>query len=185
MIVSTLRCHEATPCEEVGTFNVMMRRTTDELELRYIIDGNIARIRLTPVVGSGAQFELWRHTCFEVFIAIEGECAYYEFNFAPSRQWRAYTFRAYRDPDPQWLGSELSSPTIAVSANDRRLELHTRIVLPELSAIHSRSALRLGLSAIIESLDGTISYWALRHPAGKPDFHHTDAFAQRLAAPEC
>jgi hypothetical protein len=32
----------------------------------------------------------------------------------------------------------------------------------------------------VEDVDGILSYWALRHPAGKPDFHHTDAFALQL-----
>src|SRR3546814_10579152 len=35
----------------------------------------------------------------------------------------------------------------------------------------------LALSAVIEETDGTKSYWALRHPPGKPDFHHPDCFA--------
>lgn len=43
---------------------------------------------------------------------------------------------------------------------------------------------RMGLSAIIETNDGTKSYWALRHPPGKPDFHHRDCFALELAAPD-
>jgi hypothetical protein len=41
--------------------------------------------------------------------------------------------------------------------------------------------LRLGLSAVIEENDGTISYWALKHLPGKPDFHHPDSFALELA----
>ena len=43
--------------------------------------------------------------------------------------------------------------------------------------------LRLGLSAIVEDAAGTLSYWALRHPPGKPDFHHTDAFALQMRNP--
>ena len=35
----------------------------------------------------------------------------------------------------------------------------------------------LGLSAILEEEDGTISYWALAHPPGRPDFHHPDCLA--------
>ena len=35
----------------------------------------------------------------------------------------------------------------------------------------------IGLSAIIEEEDGTISYWALAHPPGRPDFHHPDCLA--------
>jgi len=37
------------------------------------------------------------------------------------------------------------------------------------------------LSAVIEATDGSLSYWALEHPADKPDFHHPDSFALELA----
>jgi len=42
----------------------------------------------------------------------------------------------------------------------------------------------LGLSAVIESADGRLSYWALRHPAPRPDFHQRAGWAARLPAPE-
>jgi len=42
--------------------------------------------------------------------------------------------------------------------------------LPELDAA------RVALASVIEAGDGTLSYWALRHPPGKPDFHHPDGF---------
>jgi hypothetical protein len=42
----------------------------------------------------------------------------------------------------------------------------------------------VGLSAVIEEVDGSKSYWALRHPPGQPDFHHRDCFALRLEAPD-
>ena len=41
---------------------------------------------------------------------------------------------------------------------------------------------KLALAAVIEEVDGTKSYWALRHPPGKPDFHHPDCFALTLEA---
>lgn len=40
---------------------------------------------------------------------------------------------------------------------------------------------RLGLSAVIEEKGGALSYWALRHAPGRPDFHHPRAFVRRLA----
>jgi hypothetical protein len=33
------------------------------------------------------------------------------------------------------------------------------------------------LTAVVEDAHGRRSYWALRHPAGGPDFHHRDGFA--------
>ena len=39
----------------------------------------------------------------------------------------------------------------------------------------------VGLSAVLEEKDGAKSYRALAHQGEKPDFHHADCFAARLA----
>jgi hypothetical protein len=49
------------------------------------------------------------------------------------------------------------------------------------ASIAAKGRLRIGLSAVIEGKDGALSYWALRHAPGKPDFHHRRAFALELA----
>ena len=99
---------------------------------------------------------------------------YRECNFSPSGEWAVYDFRGYRDGGG--LENELA-PGIDVHKTMDRLELAAEIgqdLLP-----HGRP-LRLGLSAVVEETGGILSYWALRHPPGKPDFHHTDAFALQL-----
>jgi hypothetical protein len=62
------------------------------LLLRYIVSGEIAALALPAVAAPTRADELWRHTCFEVFIQSGPGEAYYEFNFAPSAQWAAYRF---------------------------------------------------------------------------------------------
>ncbi len=54
------------------------------------------------------------------------------------------------------------------------------IDISDLSALRDCHALRLALSAVIEETDGRLSYWALAHPAAKPDFHHAEAFVLSL-----
>ena len=71
-------------------------------------------------------------------------------------------------------------PGIVVRRIGDRLELDAKISPDFLPPGRS---LRLGLSAVLEDADGVLSYWALRHPPGKPDFHHTDAFATQLVLP--
>jgi hypothetical protein len=44
--------------------------------------------------------------------------------------------------------------------------------------------LQLALSAVVEDEQGLLSYWALKHPPGRPDFHHPDAFALELERPD-
>jgi hypothetical protein len=39
---------------------------------------------------------------------------------------------------------------------------------------------QLALAAVIEDGNGRLSYWALGHPQGKPDFHHPDGFTLEL-----
>jgi hypothetical protein len=38
----------------------------------------------------------------------------------------------------------------------------------------------LGLSVIVEDIDGNRSFWALAHPPGAPDFHHAACFTAQV-----
>jgi hypothetical protein len=181
--LAQLRRHPASVFDEVRAIYVHVRRTNAELGLSFRIYGNLSRICLPPSASLSDSAELWRHTCFQLFIAIESRTAYHEFNFAPSRRWRVYAFRDYRDRDWLRCQNDFPSPIIRVSTNEVGLEYDVGIVLERLSELHSASPLRLGLSAIIEPRSGPLSYWALHHPAGRPDFHHPDAFALRLPPP--
>jgi len=173
-----LRCHPATRAETVRAIQVLVRRSASaELQMTYRVDGDISRIRLSS---PGIATQLWRHTCFEAFIAVEGQPAYHEFNFAPSGEWAVYGFRGYRNGGP--LSNEMMRPHIAVRSTGSRLELDALVRLDLLSAIHGRASLRIGLSAVIEASDG-LSYWALCHPVDKPDFHDANGFALLLEPP--
>ncbi len=148
--------------------------------MTFRLDGDIPRIRISPPGVPRMATQLWRRTCFEAFIAVEGQPAYHEFNFAPSAEWAVYAFRGYRNGGP--LANEMMRPHIAVRSTGSRLELDAVVRLDGLSAVHPRACLRVGLSAVIEASDG-LSYWALRHRADKPDFHDADGFALLLEPP--
>ena len=55
--------------------------------------------------------------------------------------------------------------------------------VPATALPRSPAVLSLDLCAVIEELDGHLSYWALHHPAAHADFHHRDGRTLRLAAP--
>ncbi len=117
-----------------------------------------------------------------MFIAVKGEPRYYEFNFSPSGEWAAYAFRGYRDGGP--IEDDDLHPEIVVRSAANSFELEALVRLGRLQAIKPQMPLWMGLSAVIEENDGTLSYWALKHPSGKPDFHHPDSFALELALPD-
>ena len=182
-----LRCHPSTRTDAVRAIQVAVRRSSAELKLTFRLDGDIPRISISPPSTPRFARDLWQHTCFEAFIAINGQdgqagqsAAYHEFNFAPSGEWAVYAFRAYRDGDP--VVDEILHPNIAIRSSPSRLELDAMVPLDRLSAIHARALLRIGLSAVIETSDG-LSYWALRHPNDKPDFHSADGFTLLLEPP--
>ena len=176
-----LRCYPPTRPETVRAIEVLVRRSASaELRMTFRLDGDISRIRVSPPGVPRIATQLWRHTCFEAFIAVEGQPAYHEFNFAPSGEWAVYAFCGYRNGGP--LANEMMRPQIAVRSTGSRLELDTLVRLDSLSAIHPNASLRIGLSAVIEASD-RLSYWALRHPADKPDFHDADGFALLLEPP--
>jgi hypothetical protein len=149
--------------------------------MTYCLNGDIPEIWIPSASAPRKGTQLWRHTCFEAFIAVEGQSAYHEFNFAPSGEWAVYAFLGYRNRGPD-VG-EIIPPWIAVRSTQGRLELDTLVRLDGLSTIHRRAPLRLGLSAVIEANDG-LSYWALRHPTDKPDFHNADGFALMIEPPD-
>ncbi len=167
--------HPESPSHPVERIEVVIVRSlAGGLSLTYRVAGNINGL-LIPAPQTAARADgLWRHACLEAFVDV-GNGAYREFNFSPSGLWQAYEFSAYRAgglmtsaADPR-ITSQLGPRTLSVSA-----KLHADDLPP------ASAALRLGLSAVIEAADGTISYWALRHAPGKPDFHHPDTFALEL-----
>ncbi|HVN89801.1 MAG TPA: DOMON-like domain-containing protein [Candidatus Binataceae bacterium] len=176
-----LRCHPTTPTLIVRRIRVSVLRPTEgELHLAYRLDGDISRIRIPPLSVPRIGKELWRHTCFEAFIKAEGQAAYHEFNFAPSREWTVYALSGYRNGGP--LTDTSMEPHIAMRSTEDCLELKATIRLERLSQLYTVSVLEVGLSAVIETTEG-MSYWALCHPGAKPDFHHSDSFALQLPRP--
>jgi hypothetical protein len=144
------------------------------LTVTYVLSGNIGRLRVPPAKRPGRAHALWQHTCFEAFIAANASPPYYEFNFSPSGEWAAYSFRAYRDGTA--VENDNLEPRIALRRQADTLQLNADIRLDHLPALVGHGSLRLGLAAVIEDSEGRHSYWALRHPPGRPDFHYPDSF---------
>jgi hypothetical protein len=182
---AVLTCHPGMYSKAVHGLEARVRRTeSEEIALTYILKGEIARLKIpTPRLPRIAD-RLWEHTCFEVFVCMKDKPQYCEFNFAPSGEWAAYAFHRYRDGGS--LDNEELAPTITVRKAKDSLEVEAIIRLDRLPMIQAQAWLRLALSAVVEEENGVLSYWALKHPPGKPDFHSPDSFALELApvAPE-
>jgi hypothetical protein len=174
----TLSCHSQTPSRTIQSIDAVVRTAPgDILTLSFALQGDLSRLRIPETRPPRRAGNLWAHTCLEVFAMAGSGPGYREFNFSPSGEWAVYDFRAYRDGGE--LDTDLAPAILARRCGDR-LEVDVKIChdfLPQ------GRPLRLGLSAVVEDTAGGLSYWALRHPPGKPDFHHADAFALQLELP--
>ncbi|MCS6925500.1 MAG: DOMON-like domain-containing protein [Candidatus Binatia bacterium] len=149
--------------------------------LIFVLDGDLTSVRIPAPRPPGRADGLWQHTCFEAFLRYPGEPEYCELNFAPSGQWAAYRFQRYREgmsPVPE------VQPRLTVGRTEGRLHLEAVVHLQGLPLGQPHSRLQLALAAVVEDVYGHLSYWALRHPPGRPDFHHPAAFALELVGPD-
>lgn len=174
-----LLAHPYTPGEWVWGISVQVQlEEPATLVCHYSLHGEVNRLRV-PVARAGKRTDgLWRHTCFEVFAAADPAAGYYEFNFSPSLEWAAYHFSEYREG--MTPASLARAPGLQARKSPDRLELTATVHLDGLAALVRAPLLRLGLTAVVEDDNGSLSYWALRHAAGNPDFHHPDSFALEL-----
>jgi hypothetical protein len=146
------------------------------LRLEFALEGRIEALRV-PEADSPPSGPLWQHTCFEAFIAAPDGEHYREYNFSPAGQWAASEFLHYRE-----IGHALEEENPALLPvtsvrHEGQLTL-TAEVPPVL--LPASPILRLGLAAVIEREDGNLEYWAVHHPAERPDFHHADGWTLRL-----
>jgi hypothetical protein len=79
------------------------------------------------------------------------------------------------------VAAEISAPPIEAQSSPDRYTLQVSLELNRLSELPRNASWLLGLSVLIEDTSGCMSYWALVHPPGKPDFHHVDCFAHEFS----
>jgi hypothetical protein len=145
----------------------------------YVVEGAINGIALPQRMPSSRADELWRHTCFEIFLKPpEGE-AYIELNFSPSTQWAAYRFRERRRG---MQNIEMPPPALDVHAAER-LEVMAVLDLSGVPELPADKPWKCNITTIIEQKNGWMSYWALKHAPDKADFHHPDGFVLDLPVP--
>jgi hypothetical protein len=170
-----LHAHPSTQWAPPISVEASVWREAGTVRLQYIVSGNIPALFVPPPARSQRRDELWKHTCAELFVAAPEHHAYCEFNFSPSSEWAAYAFDDYRQGSRQ-LACE--SPIVGVRREASLLRLTVECHLP--ASLAAAQVLQGGISVVIDDTQSRMSYWALRHPADRPDFHRRDGFVLEL-----
>lgn len=176
----SLRPHPASPASAAIELGATVVAKRGRLELLYQLGADLPKLQIPAPAAAQRTEELWRHTCFEAFLAPPSKSQYLEFNFSPSGAWAAYRFEGYREGmAPLEWGAP---PVVDCRISDHSLELRAVLDLGWLDLVwpEGLGALRLGLTAVIEDRSGGLSYWALAHVSEKPDFHRAESFVAAL-----
>lgn len=175
--------HPATPMPKVESLGVALSLAGDGgLEAHFDCRCQPGALRLPDARPAEAADELWRHTCCELFVRAAGDAAYREFNFSPSGQWASYRFSAYRIRDVSRPNHILPAPRIEFASSADGWTLQARLAAAALPNA-APGQIELGIAVVLEAADGSLSYWALRHAAVRPDFHIRESFALCLPDP--
>jgi hypothetical protein len=151
--------------------SVDLRQDDGAILIAFRVLGDVDQLLLPMAGGAVRTDELWRTTCFELFVADPDGAGYVEYNFAPSGAWAAYRFDACRKG--MRAAAMTGDPEVTVFRDAGSVEIGVRMPWPG-------DGRRFGCAAVLEQSDGAKAYHALAHGADKPDFHDPACFVGRL-----
>ena len=151
------------------------RAQANQVTFEFKLDDPYRKVEDSGVSGEWKAWargdELWKTTCFEVFMGFAGDPGYWEFNFSPAKEkWNVYRFEGYREPQPPKAASDFELKVVNITAERLKFIVHSKV---------NPIGMECSLTAIIRTAQAT-QYFALTHASQKPDFHQRESFSKRL-----
>jgi hypothetical protein len=176
-----LRPFTVGPMTENLSISGYLARKSGVVEIEYRVEGALELVSWpgTSQV-KGRCHELWRQSCFELFFGIKGDIAYWEVNLSPNDCWNMYFFTDHRTGMRE--EKAIDQPVCHVATDGDLLSLSCTLDFNGL--IDDCSDLEVGVSSVLQTTDGSASYWAIDHCGKEPDFHNRSSFFVVLAGVE-
>jgi hypothetical protein len=116
--------------------------------------------------------DLFKTTCFELFLKEKNSSKYTEFNFSPTGDWNIYQFSGYRERSNDLANSlnHIKPPKIDCKLPQVKVTLELNLDLPSLFDYE------ISLTAVLEDKCSNLSFWAINHKGPSPDFHLPESF---------
>jgi hypothetical protein len=156
------------------TIGGSIARRADTVSVRYEVRGDLSKLSIPSAAEDPRRKDrLWEETCLELFLGTADSGEYWEFNLSPSGHWNVYRFTRYRE-------GMREEPAITSLPFDVRRNAEAVILTAEFDIgkiVPAGKDLAATVAAVIKTIDGGKSHWALVHPASLPDFHRRDGFA--------
>jgi hypothetical protein len=154
-------------------------RCGNTLSVGYALLGNLSEIAIpSPGMFPERKDRLWEETCLELFLGIKDSGRYWEFNLSPAGHWNVYSFTSYR----KGMREEPAFPSLPfrVRADPEALRISLELDIGKI--VPAGKSVEGAVCAVIRTIAGMTSHWALAHPGPRPDFHRRDGFSLALPA---
>jgi hypothetical protein len=154
-------------------------RRADALSIGCALLGNLSELVLpAPAESPERKDRLWEGTCLEFFLGIQDARSYWEFNLSPAGHWNVYRFASYRKEMREEPAFTALPFRIRREPEDLRLSLDLGLG----KIIPTGRAIEVAVGAVLRTVTGKTSHWALVHPGPRPDFHRRDGFTLSIPA---
>lgn len=152
-------------------------RHADALSVRCEVRGNLRQVAIPAAAETPRRKgRLWEETCLELFLGTAGSGEYREFNLSPAGHWNVYRFARYREDmreDPAYASLPFAV-RVGTDALGFSAELDVGKIVPAGETIEA------GVAAVVRTVNGGTTRWALTHPGPGPDFHRRENFALKF-----
>lgn len=160
--------------DQTFEFTAEVNQNASAFFVSFLLSGKIEEIDFgSPTPKKERIIKLWEKSCFELFIKNSRD-EYLEFNFSPRFEWNCFYFE--RKGNPLTELAKMESPETDILLSLEKFFLVAEIKKDFFPENFLTDHLSLGISAVLKTKDGQLSYWALCHKDTKPNFHHFDSF---------
>ncbi len=156
------------------TVSSILNTIGKKLTLTFTVKGALENYIFPKEEPIKRKNELWKATCFELFLANANKDEYYELNLSPSLAWNFYCLEHYRAEVKEVVS--LVEPTITVSRGQGRYEISFGLEGLDLKQFDS-----CNLTAILLTQEGERTFWSLEVMEDSPDFHNRAYFVKTKA----
>ena len=158
---------EANPLKVEATLEVLQQK----IKLNFQVIGNrkayVINSKLENEEKIERKDELWKSTCFELFIANSPSEEYYEINISPFGEWNIYHLNAYKVGFKEFR--EVSKPIIKMTKENYKYRLSFEIEFNQ--RIFNNEGLSFNLATIILDKNNLRHFYSIC-PRKTADFHN-------------
>jgi len=166
-----LKSYNALSNVKISTFFQAYQK---KLQLTFTLEGDLNAYLLPKEEKILRANELWKATCFELFLADTESKEYYELNISSSLAWNFYFLKEYR-VKPEEV-KNLLIPKIKSFRNKDKYEIIFEL---ESAEIDFEKFELFNLATILLTVKKERTFWSFIPQSGVPDFHNRRGFLKR------